>query len=51
MKFHFYLLIITQGQHAEAESVFNLMKMCGCNPDVVTYTAMLHAYNAAGNIC
>lgn len=24
------------------------MKMAGCCPDVVTYTMMLHAYNAAG---
>lgn len=25
------------------------MKTSGCAPDVITYTAMLHAYNAAGN--
>ncbi|KAK8563342.1 hypothetical protein V6N12_035490 [Hibiscus sabdariffa] len=36
-----------QGQVAEAESVFNMMKVAGCSPDVVAYTAMLHAYNAA----
>jgi hypothetical protein len=28
--------------------MFNKMKMAGCSPDVVTYTMMLHAYNAAG---
>ncbi|KAJ6921846.1 hypothetical protein NC652_015709 [Populus alba x Populus x berolinensis] len=27
--------------------MFNKMKMAGCCPDVVTYTMMLHAYNAA----
>lgn len=39
-----------QGQLLEAESVFNSMKMAGCPPDIVTYTAMLHAYSAAGKI-
>lgn len=34
----------------EAESIFNLMKMAGCPPDVVSYTAMLHAYSAAGKV-
>lgn len=38
-----------QGQIVEAESTFNLMKSSGCYPDVVTYTAMLDAYNAAEN--
>lgn len=39
-----------QGQIIEAESTFNLMKSSGCSPDVVTYTAMLDAYNAAGKV-
>ncbi|KAG4150240.1 hypothetical protein ERO13_D05G383766v2 [Gossypium hirsutum] len=38
-----------QGQVAEAESMFNMMKVSGCCPDVVAYTAMLHAYNSAEN--
>ncbi|KAJ0044038.1 hypothetical protein Pint_17867 [Pistacia integerrima] len=38
-----------QGQVTEAESMFNKMKMSGCSPDVITYTAMVHAYNAAGD--
>ncbi|PPD67099.1 hypothetical protein GOBAR_DD36022 [Gossypium barbadense] len=35
------------GQVAEAESMFNMIKVSGCCPDVVAYTAMLHAYNSA----
>ncbi|XP_002529506.3 pentatricopeptide repeat-containing protein At2g41720 isoform X1 [Ricinus communis] len=35
-----------QGQITEAESIFTMMKMAGCCPDIITYTAMLHAYNA-----
>ncbi|KAA3457122.1 pentatricopeptide repeat-containing protein isoform X1 [Gossypium australe] len=38
-----------EGQVAEAESMFNMMKVSGCCPDVVAYTAMLHAYNSAEN--
>ncbi|OMO71313.1 hypothetical protein COLO4_28305 [Corchorus olitorius] len=38
-----------EGQVAEAESMFNMMKAAGCHPDLVAYTSMLHAYNAAGN--
>ncbi|MFQ6665919.1 hypothetical protein Gotur_032470 [Gossypium turneri] len=38
------------GQVAEAESMFNMMKVSGCCPDVVAYTAMLHAYNSAGKL-
>ncbi|TYH79798.1 hypothetical protein ES332_D03G087400v1 [Gossypium tomentosum] len=38
-----------QGQVAEAESMFNMIKVSGCCPDVVAYTAMLHAYNSAEN--
>lgn len=45
-----FVLAIIQGQLEEAESMFNSMKMADCYPDVVTYTAMLHAYNAAGEI-
>ncbi len=45
-----FLLTIFQGQLEEAESMFNLMKMADSCPDVVTYTAMLHAYNASGEI-
>lgn len=37
-----------QGQIAEAESMFNMMKIDGLHPDVIAYTAMLHAYSAAG---
>lgn len=49
---YLYLLSFTkmQGQLTEAESIFNLMKMAECPPDVVTYTAMLHAYSAVGKI-
>ncbi|XP_071936853.1 pentatricopeptide repeat-containing protein At1g19525-like [Coffea arabica] len=36
-----------QGQLAGAESMFSMMKMAGFHPDVVTYTAMLHAYSVA----
>ncbi|CAH2058480.1 unnamed protein product [Thlaspi arvense] len=36
-----------QGQVSEAESIFNEMKMAGCEPDVIAYTSMLHAYNAS----
>ncbi|OWM67253.1 hypothetical protein CDL15_Pgr000705 [Punica granatum] len=38
-----------EGKLAEAESMFTAMKTAGCSPDVVTYTTMLHAYNAAEN--
>ncbi|KAH7557229.1 hypothetical protein JRO89_XS11G0079600 [Xanthoceras sorbifolium] len=38
-----------QGRVSEAESMFNMMKMSDCSPDVITYTAMLHAYNASEN--
>ncbi|KAF9679630.1 hypothetical protein SADUNF_Sadunf06G0034700 [Salix dunnii] len=37
----------SSGKITEAESMFNKMKTAGCCPDVVTYTVMLHAYNAA----
>ncbi|OVA04024.1 Pentatricopeptide repeat [Macleaya cordata] len=37
------------GQLAEAESMFTTMKMNGCFPDTITYTTMIHAYNAAEN--
>lgn len=40
--------MVFQGHLTEAESMFSKMKMAGCSPDVVTYTAMIHAYNAAG---
>ncbi|CDP11616.1 unnamed protein product [Coffea canephora] len=36
-----------EGQLAGAESMFSMMKMAGFHPDVVTYTAMLHAYSVA----
>ncbi|KAK0582912.1 hypothetical protein LWI29_031031 [Acer saccharum] len=38
-----------KGQVTEAESMFDMMKMSGCSPDVITYTAMLHTYNASEN--
>ncbi|KAK1277599.1 Pentatricopeptide repeat-containing protein [Acorus gramineus] len=37
-----------QGQLTEAESMFRMMKTDDCYPDVVTYTAMIHAYIVAG---
>ncbi|GER25863.1 pentatricopeptide repeat-containing family protein [Striga asiatica] len=37
----------TEGQLAEAESLFSTMKMDGLHPDVIAYTAMLHAYSSA----
>ncbi|GFP92215.1 pentatricopeptide repeat-containing protein at2g41720 [Phtheirospermum japonicum] len=36
-----------EGQLAEAESMFNMMKTDGLSPDVIAYTAMLHAYSSA----
>ncbi|RVW16467.1 Pentatricopeptide repeat-containing protein [Vitis vinifera] len=39
----------SQGQVTEAESMFTKMKMAGCHPDVITYTAMIHAYDVAEN--
>ena len=39
----------SQGQVTEAESMFTKMRMAGCRPDVITYTAMIHAYDVAGN--
>lgn len=39
-----------QGQLTKAESTFNMMKETGCLPDVITYTAMIHAYSIVGNI-
>ncbi|KAK9157317.1 hypothetical protein Scep_003891 [Stephania cephalantha] len=38
---------LASGQVAEAESMFHMMKTDGCCPDVVTYTSMIQAYNAA----
>ncbi|KAL5101155.1 hypothetical protein RYX36_005482 [Vicia faba] len=35
-----------EGQILEAEFTLKLLKSSGCNPDVVTYTAMLDANNA-----
>lgn len=37
-----------QGQLAEAESLFCMMKEAGYSPDNIAFTAMLHAYSAAG---
>ncbi|KAL7225285.1 hypothetical protein ACSBR1_020631 [Camellia fascicularis] len=37
------------GQLTEAESMFTMMKMEGCCPDVITYTTMIHAFNAVEN--
>ncbi|KAF5946370.1 hypothetical protein HYC85_016598 [Camellia sinensis] len=31
------------------KSMFTMMKMEGCCPDVITYTTMIHAYNAVEN--
>ncbi|KAG6416450.1 hypothetical protein SASPL_123880 [Salvia splendens] len=36
-----------EGQLVEAESMFNMMKEDGLQPDVIAYTAMLHAYSVA----
>nr|CAD1821943.1 unnamed protein product [Ananas comosus var. bracteatus] len=36
-----------EGQLVEAESIFNRMREAGCFPDVITYTAMIHAYSIA----
>ncbi|XP_017243113.1 pentatricopeptide repeat-containing protein At2g41720 isoform X2 [Daucus carota subsp. sativus] len=36
-----------QGQLAEAESLFCMMKEAGYSPDNIAFTAMLHAYSAA----
>ncbi|KAF5187998.1 Pentatricopeptide repeat-containing protein [Thalictrum thalictroides] len=36
-----------EGQLEGAESLFTMMKTNGCYPDVITYTAMLQAYNAS----
>lgn len=36
--------------NAETEQVFNVMKMAGCSPDIITYTAMLHAFNFSSKI-
>lgn len=44
----FVSLSVSQGQLAEAESMFNMMKGAGFQPDVITYTTMLHAYSAGG---
>ncbi|GAU30064.1 hypothetical protein TSUD_332330 [Trifolium subterraneum] len=44
---HLKLPMSKEGQITEAESTFNLMKSSGCSPDVVTYTAMIDAYNTA----
>ncbi|KAF8398350.1 hypothetical protein HHK36_017277 [Tetracentron sinense] len=33
----------------QAKSMFTVMKTDGCYPDVITYTTMIHAYNAAEN--
>ncbi|GMP61745.1 hypothetical protein CsSME_00024089 [Camellia sinensis var. sinensis] len=38
-----------EGQLTEVESMFTMMKMEGCCPDVITYTTMIHAYNAVEN--
>ena len=29
--------------------MFTKMRMAGCHPDVITYTAMIHPYDVAGN--
>ncbi|KAK6149140.1 hypothetical protein DH2020_016665 [Rehmannia glutinosa] len=36
-----------EGQLAEAELLFNMMKMDGLRPDVIAYTSMLHTYSTA----
>ncbi|KAG6418978.1 hypothetical protein SASPL_121186 [Salvia splendens] len=36
-----------EGQLVEAESMFNMLKEDGLQPDVIAYTAMLHAYSVA----
>ncbi|KAJ8437045.1 hypothetical protein Cgig2_025892 [Carnegiea gigantea] len=33
-----------EGRVAEAESMFTKMKEAGCQPDVIAYTTMIHAY-------
>ncbi|KAG1338410.1 hypothetical protein COCNU_04G007160 [Cocos nucifera] len=38
-----------EGQLTKAESTFNMMKETGCFPDVITYTAMIHAYSIVEN--
>ncbi|KAI0492508.1 hypothetical protein KFK09_026781 [Dendrobium nobile] len=35
---------IKQGNLAEAEKTFAMMKATGCMPDVITYTSMINAY-------
>ena len=40
-------LFLSQGRLAEAESMFTRMKTAGCQPDVITYTKMIHAYSEA----
>uniref|UniRef100_A0A803MAD0 PROP1-like PPR domain-containing protein n=1 Tax=Chenopodium quinoa TaxID=63459 RepID=A0A803MAD0_CHEQI len=40
-------LCLSQGRLAEADSMFTRMKTAGCQPDVITYTKMIHAYSEA----
>ncbi|GMP97480.1 hypothetical protein CsSME_00045716 [Camellia sinensis var. sinensis] len=44
-----HLRSVPTGQLTEAESMFTMMKMEGCCPDAITYTTMIHAYNAVEN--
>ncbi|KAH9614349.1 hypothetical protein KSS87_021935, partial [Heliosperma pusillum] len=41
--------ISKEGRVADAESTFARMKEAGCQPDVITYTKMIHTYSEAGN--
>lgn len=44
------MMVLIQGKLTEAESTFSSMKESGCFPDVLTYTAMIQAYNDDGKI-
>ncbi|CAI9099897.1 OLC1v1036785C1 [Oldenlandia corymbosa var. corymbosa] len=46
---HLKIPLSQEGQLAGAESMFSMMKTAGFLPDVVAYTAMLHAYSVADN--
>jgi len=42
--------LFPQGRVAEAESMFTKMKETGCQPDVIAYTTMIHAYGESGSL-
>lgn len=39
---------LLQGLAEAAHSMLTRMKECGCEPNVVTYTSLIHAYTLAG---